>query len=515
MVKFHGILVTGASITSDGCLLMYCYTFKRVDRAAVSASSNQQPMTDNRNNTGQIKRPANDAADEIAWFRQASPYIKAYRNSTLVLHIDGSLLDSPHCSVMAQDIALLSHLGLRLVLVPGLRQRINRQLEAENLSATAINANRLTDSATLDVVRRVAGEVRIEIESLLSLGLINTPMAGAHLSVVSGNFVTAQPVGIRDGVDFGYAGDVRKIHRHALDTHTAAGHIVLLPPLGYSRTGELFNLQSENLAATTAHALNADKLVYLSQQSLCDEDNNVIAEAAPDDIRQLLKSTGSSDVARLALLDAVLNAADSTVGRVHVLDSGNPDALLKELFTRDGSGTLISTTEFDTIRAATIDDVGGIIELIGPLERDGTLIPRSREQLELAISDYFVCEREGMVTACAALSDADAPSIHNDQSLKSAEIACVVTHPAYREGGRAEQLLGYLLKVAQQREIELVYVLTTRTNHWFIERGFIDVEPDVLPQNRRYDIQRNSRVLVRTVPSFQSDRKVTAFTAQQ
>ncbi len=497
------------------------YRLRTAPNSLDSVRARHNAMTDRQpDNTLPPEQPLDNDANEIAWFRQASPYIKAYRNSTLVLHIDGSLLDSTNCPVMAQDIALLSHLGLRLVLVPGLRHRINRELEAENMTSRAIDATRATDSATLAIVRRVAGEVRIEMESLLSLGLVNTPMAGAHLSVVSGNFVTAQPVGVRNGIDFGYAGEVRKIHRQAIDTHMASGHIVLLPPLGYSRTGELFNLQSEHLAATTAAALNADKLVYLSPQKLCDEAGNVLAEAAAEDVRLLADATDGDDVARLALLGAVIKASDTTVGRVHVLDSNNPDALLKELFTRDGSGTLISATDFDTIRPATIDDVGGIIELIEPLEQDGTLLPRSREQLELAIDDYVVCEREGMVTACAALSVAKAPANYQDQSLKSAEIACVVTHPAYRDGGRAEQLLRLLLQLAIERGVGLVYVLTTRTNHWFMERGFIEAEPDVLPQDRRYDIKRNSRVLIKTVDAHKSDRKandqkITAFTAQQ
>jgi len=333
------------------------------------------------------------------------------------------------------------------------------------------------------------------------MGLTNTPMAGAHLSVVSGNFVTAQPIGVSDGLDYGFSGVVRKIHQRAIDAHTASGHIVLLPPLGYSRTGELFNLQSELLAAETAAALNAEKLVYLSSEKIQNNEDapaaQALAEATPTTIREQWSTTDDADTDRLALLGGVLQACDSGVSRVHILDCMDPNALLQELFSRDGAGTLVSATEFDTIRPATIDDVGGIIELIEPLEKDGTLIPRSREQLELEINNFHVCEREGMVTACAALICAPDTVNYQGEQKKVAEIACLVTHPSYREGGRAEQLLSQLSLIGKQEKVDLLFVLTTRTGHWFIERGFSEAGPQWLPQSKEYSLQRNSKVLVR------------------
>ena len=435
----------------------------------------------------------------IEWFRQASPYIKAYRDTTLVLHIDGALLESPQRSIMAQDIALLSHLGIRLILVPGLRRRINKRLSESGIQSTVSRASRVTDSDVLGIVRSVAGEVRIELESLLSMGLTNTPMAGAHLSVVSGNFVTAQPIGVREGVDYGFSGVVRKIHQRAIDAHTASGHIVLLPPLGYSRTGELFNLQSELLAAETAAELNAEKLVYLSSEQISDNDDQPLAEATPEAIREQWHATSDQNTDRLALLGGVLHASDTGVSRVHVLDCMDSNALLQELFSRDGAGTLVSAADFDTIRPASIDDVGGIIELIEPLEKDGTLIPRSREQLELEIDNFHVCEREGMVTACAALICSADTVLYQGKNTKVAEIACLVTHPSYREGGRAEQLLSQLSQVGKQQKIDLLFVLTTRTGHWFIERGFSEAGPELLPQSKEYSLQRNSKVLVKPI----------------
>jgi len=442
------------------------------------------------------------AIDPIDWFRQASPYIKSYRNTTLVLHIDGDVLDSPLKAVMAHDIALLSHLGVRLVLVPGLRSRINRRLQASGIESNIIDAQRVTSAEVLASIKTVAGEARIDLECLLSQGLVNTPMAGAHLSATSGNFVTAQPLGVQGGIDFGFAGIVRKIHGPAIEAHTASGHIVILTPIGYSRTGELFNLQSEMLAAETAAALGAEKLVYLSGEKITSHGGNTLAQCQPAEIEQLLARSTTQQTAKRALLSAVLLAAHRGVSRIHVLDRDDRNALLQELFTRDGAGTLVSVSDFDTVRPATIDDVGGIIKLIEPLEKDGTLVPRSREQLELDIGSFLVCEREGMITACAALlhsADTVSSPADNSDKQKSAEIACVATHPSYRGGGRAEELLSRLEQQARQSGIEILFVLTTRSGHWFIERGFKSVDPDFLPQGKTYRSDRNSRVLVKTI----------------
>jgi len=472
-------------------------------------SSTEKPQSDSPSGTD---APEEHNAAPIDWFRQASPYIKTHRGTTLVLHICGEYLDNGQLSVLAHDIALLSHLGLRLVLVNGLRPQINQRLQEAGVEARVVAGQRVTDNDTLAVVRACAGEARIELESKLSMGLVNTPMAGAHLSVASGNFVTAQPVGVRDGVDFGHSGQVRKIHADAIAQQLSNGHIVLLPPIGFSRTGELFNLQSEQLAAVAAASLNAEKLVYLSGEQFTDADGAVAAEWSKVELEQALGASSESDTSRIALLEAVHSACESGVPRIHVLDRNDRNALLQELFTRDGAGTLVSATQFDAIRRATIDDIGGIIELIEPLEADGTLVARSREQLELEIDSFSVCEREGMITACAALivpaaeshspnraNDAYSPGSSPDAFPTAAEIACMVTHHDYRGGGRADLLLAHLEKRARDAGVQQLFVLTTRTGHWFVERGFIETNPGDLPAGREYNLQRNSRVLIKPV----------------
>jgi len=401
-----------------------------------------------------------DAA--ISWFREASPYINEHRGKTVVLCVPDRLLASDLLSTLTHDLSLLSHLGVRLVLSFGLRSDIDARLDSDPVFH---NGRRVTDDLSLKTLIEACGNTRSDLEARLSMGLPNTPMAGAHLSVCSGNFVTARPYGVHDGVDFQHTGTVREVQKNAIESLLSAGHLVLLPPLGHSLTGEMFNLPAEEVAVEAAVSLNADKLVMFVPELPQQSDGEPYQRAA--------------------------KASERGVSRVHLLPETDPNALLRELFTVDGGGTLISAERYENFRGATIQDVGGLIELIEPLQQDGTLLKRSREQLEIDINDFYVLERDGKVVACAALF------IQDD----SAEIACLVTHPDYRGGGRAATLLTNLEKIAIKRSATRLSIRTTRTAHWFIEQGFIEADVATLSENERasYNTKRNSKVFVKTL----------------
>ncbi len=427
----------------------------------------------------------------IAWFRQASPYIKAHRGKTIVLYVSGEGIESRGFPTLIHDISLLNSLGIRLVLVFGLRPQIDASLTAAGRKPIVIDGLRVTDDDALVAVKNAVGQTRIEIEALLSMGLPNTPMSGSHLSVASGNFVIAQPFGIHEGNDYYHTGIVRQIQVDTINNQLQQGHVVLIPPLGYSMTGEVFNLQSEDIARHVAVALGAEKLVYMLNKPVCGDEGQPLLECSSSEVRTLLNDrTDYLTEQQQRVLQQSLQACDHGVDRVHLLSHHNSDALLKELFTRDGGGMLVTSEDYDTIRPARIRDVGGIIELIQPLEDNGTLVRRTREQLELDIDHFVVCEREGMITACAALQDS---------CNAMAEIACVVTHPQYQKMGRAEKLLKHLEGIALGRGDKALYVLTTRTGHWFIEQGFTLAETTSLPVSRQQqlDQKRNSKVLVK------------------
>jgi len=420
----------------------------------------------------------NPAKAIIEGFRRATPYIKAHRGRLAVLYLPDALFAEHALPMLVNDIALLSHLEVRLVLCFGLRAQIDARL-GDDSAPTFVDGRRVTDDAALEAIMGAAGRARIQLESRLSTGLPNTPMAGAHLSGCSGNLVTAQPFGVHQGVDFQHTGSVRQVESAAIHSLLDAGHIVVLPPLGHSLTGEIFNLAAEDVALATAIALQADKLIYFLDKLPADQHNQPLRQANADYLEQLAPQQQHAALTRT--MNRAVSACRQGVDRVHLLDQHNEEALLAELFTRDGSGTLVTADHWESIRAASIDDVAGIIELISPLQHNGTLATRSREQLELDIDRYVVIERDSMIIACAALFLPDPK-----QTLDAIpEIASVATHPEYRGAGRAGRLLDYLERAVVDAGFDQVMLLTTRTGHWFVEHGYVEKSLDALPTARR------------------------------
>ncbi len=424
----------------------------------------------------------------IDWFRGSGPYINANRNKTFVLMLGGDALAHAQVEATIHDISLLSSLGVRLVVVFGSRPQIEKRLNQRSITSRFHNNLRVTDEPTLECVKDAVGALRTEIESLLSMGLANSPMHGARLRVTSGNYVVAKPLGILDGVDLCHTGEVRRIDCAAIREQLDAGSIVLLPPVGYSPTGEIFNLSAEQLASQAAASLNADKLVFMcSSAGAMDEDGNLLRELNTQEAQWLIGAGNqTSEITRH--LQAASAACNAGVQRAHLVSFAEDGALLSELYTRDGTGTLITVKSFEQIRPALIADVGGIIQLIQPLEEQGVLVRRSRELLENEIDRFTVIERDGTIIGCAA--------IYPFTGEQVAELACVAVHPDYRKGGRGENLVEAVCSLARRAGIECIVVLTTQTAHWFVERGFVKQPLESLPTSKQslYNWQRNSNV---------------------
>ena len=442
--------------------------------------------------------PANGAAGFVEWFRRAAPYINAHRARTFVIEIDGDSIDDPRLHGIVHDLALLHSLGVELVVVHAARTWIERRIEAQGFAPRDAGGVRITDAATLDAVKEAVGAAHIELEALLSMGVANSPMAGAKMRVASGNFVTARPIGIRDGVDFEHTGEVRRIDVEAIRQRLADGAIVLVPPLGCSPTGEVFSLQGDEVATAIAAEMHAAKLVFLRDgPGVVDRRGALVRELTFEEAKTLaidLRHAGDGRGDTLAnRLQQSIHACRNAVSRVHIIDRRIDGALLLELFSRDGVGTMINADTYDSIRRATIDDVGGILELIRPLEESGALVRRSREKIEIEIAHFNVVERDGAVVACAAM--------YPYPEDRLAELACLAVDDAYRRGQCGERLLALVEREARAAGAEQLFVLTTRTSHWFRERGFVDADRSILPHKRQalYNFQRRSRVLVRAL----------------
>ncbi|MBA1249146.1 MULTISPECIES: amino-acid N-acetyltransferase [Pseudomonas] len=426
--------------------------------------------------------------DYVNWLRHASPYINAHRDRTFVVMLPGDGLEHPNFGNIVHDLVLLHSLGVRLVLVHGSRPQIETRLAARGIAPRFHRDLRITDAATLECVIDAVGSLRLSIEARLSMDMAASPMQGARLRVASGNLVTARPYGIHDGVDFHHTGEVRRIDRKGISRLLDERTIVLLSPLGYSPTGEIFNIACEDVATRAAVDLAADKLVlYGAEQGLLDAEGNLIRELRPQQVPPHLERLGSGNY-QAELLDAAAQACRGGVRRTHIVSYAEDGALLNELFTRSGSGTLVAQEQFESIREADIGDVGGLIELIRPLEEQGILVRRSREVLEREIDKFSIVEREGLIIACAAL--------YPIADSNAGELACLAVNPDYRHGGRGDELLERIEQRARAQGIKTLFVLTTRTAHWFRERGFEPSSVDRLPSARAslYNYQRNSKI---------------------
>lgn len=433
-------------------------------------------------------------ADFVKWFREAAPYVHAFGGRTFVIAFGGEVVKDGSFVSLTHDLNLLASLGVRLVLIHGARPQIEAQMKAAGLEPRYVDGVRVTDEEALACVKQATGQVRVEIEALLSMGLPNSPMANADIRVASGNFVIAQPRGVIGGVDMCYTGEVRKVHADAINIRLDDGELVLLSPLGYSPTGEIFNLTLEDVAAETAIALEAEKLIFLMDEpGLKSKTGKLLRELTVSDAEKLLrKEKGLSDDARLYLPHAV-KACKGGASRVHLISRHAEGALLLELFTHDGVGSMVSRDPLEQLRDATIEDVGGIIRLIEPLEADGTLVKRSRELLEREINRFCVLEHDHVIVGCAAL--------YPFADEKAAELACLVVAPDYRDAGSGEQLLRWIEDKAKKQRLRKLFVLTTRAAHWFIEHGFRDAGVHALPKQKQalYNYQRRSKVLVKSL----------------
>lgn len=430
----------------------------------------------------------------VEGFRHSVPYINTHRGKTFVIMLGGEAIEHENFSSIVNDIGLLHSLGIRLVVVYGARPQIDANLAAHHHEPLYHKNIRVTDAKTLELVKQAAGTLQLDITARLSMSLNNTPPQGAHINVVSGNFIIAQPLGVDDGVDYCHSGRIRRIDEDAIHRQLDSGAIVLMGPVAVSVTGESFNLTSEEIATQLAIKLKAEKMIgFCSSQGVTNDDGDIVSELFPNEAQARVEAQeekGDYNSGTVRFLRGAVKACRSGVRRCHLISYQEDGALLQELFSRDGIGTQIVMESAEQIRRATINDIGGILELIRPLEQQGILVRRSREQLEMEIDKFTIIQRDNTTIACAAL--------YPFPEEKIGEMACVAVHPDYRSSSRGEVLLERIAAQAKQSGLSKLFVLTTRSIHWFQERGFTPVDIDLLPESKKqlYNYQRKSKVLM-------------------
>ena len=437
----------------------------------------------------------------VPWFRSVAPYIHMHRGKTFVVAISGEAIAAGKLPSLVQDLAMIQSMGVKVVLVHGFRPQVNEQLKAKGHTPQYSHGMRITDEVALDCAQEAAGQLRYEIEAAFSQGLPNTPMAGATVRVISGNFITARPVGIVDGVDFQHSGLVRKVDVPGLNKILNLGALVLMSPFGFSPTGEAFNLTMEEVATSVAIALQADKLIFVTEvagirvrpQDPPGEDNPIDTEMPLAEAERLLAKepspTQPTDTG--FYLQHCVKACKGGVERSHILPFAVDGVLLLEIYVHDGIGTMVVDERLESLREATSDDLGGVLQLIEPFEQDGTLVRRERTEIERDIGNYSVIEHDGVIFGCAAL--------YAYPENRTGEMAALTVSPHSQGQGDGEKILRRIEQRARAQDLDSIFVLTTRTMHWFLKRGFVQVPIEWLPEarQRKYNVDRRSIVLVK------------------
>lgn len=479
-----------------GCTPAYLYEQSDMPLAV---QENQQPYLAG---FAQASNQANaaDAKEFVRWFRSATPYIHAFGGRTFVIAFGGEVVAEKQFIALSHDLNLLASLEVRLVLVHGSRPQIEQRLKQAKLTPQFHHGLRITDDKAMETVKEANGVIRVEIEALLSMSIANSPMAGADIRVASGNFVTAKPLGVRDGVDLQHTGEVRKVDAIGIQKRLDDNELVLLSPLGYSPTGESFNLSLEDVAVSAAIALDADKLIFLmDSEGVHNLRGELLREMTAEKAKNLLRNVRQSEQAINIsediryYLPAAVHACEHGVARTHLISRHIDGAIIQELFTLNGIGTMVTELGLESMRQANIEDVGGILKLIEPLETEGFLVRRGREHIEMEIDHFYVMEHDGRTIGCAALYPFSAE--------RTAEFACLAIDPAYRGGGRGDKLFNYCQQQAKEMGFKSLFCLTTRTEHWFLERGFIEQNVEKLPMEKQklYNFQRKSKVFSKTL----------------
>lgn len=429
----------------------------------------------------------------VKWFRTATPFIHQFRDKTFVVAFGGEVVADGEFLQLTHDLNVLVALGVRLVLVHGTRPQVEDQLIQHGVTPRYVSGRRVTDDAALRCVKEANGIVRMEIEAILSTELANSPMANSDIRVASGNFITAKPLGVINGVDFHHTGEVRKVDVEGIKRRLDDQEVVLLSPIGFSPTGDVFNCTLEDVATSTAIALKADKLIFLMEKiGALDTKGKLISELTVKEAGDLLQSRPDYSEDVQFYLPAATRACAAGVKRAHLISRHIDGALLIELFTHHGIGTMIVPESPEKIRGATPDDVDSIVQLIEPLEREGVLVKRDRDQLNKEIDHYFVLEhgedQDLKIIGCAALY-----LFPNEQS---AELASLAVNPFYRDGGRGERLLQFAEKRAREKGFKTLFVLSTQTTQWFVERGFAETGVEALPAQKQalFNYDRRSKV---------------------
>jgi len=444
--------------------------------------------------------PQNDLVSEsksfIKNFRLSAKFINQFNNKTFVIAIGGEVIGDDQFKSIACDINLLHSMNINIVLVHGIRPQIDQKLKHETTKTQLIKNIRVTKKEMLNDIVEVNGLIKTHIEATLSSGILDSPMLGSNIKVSSGNFITARPLGVIDGVDMELTGQIRKIDTNAITDKLSNKEIVIISPLGYSPIGDIFNLSYEQTAAHVSQAIKAEKLIYyINANGILNIRGELIPELTTFKAKHLIESIENPKNAPFIsyhdfnILKSSLYAIKNNIEKVHLINRNINGSVIEEIFTDKGSGTVLTEYSLQNIRAAEIRDINQIINIIEPLEKEGVLVVRKNKNIDKDINYFYVIEHDHNIIGTVALY----------QYEEMMEIACFAIHDNYQNLGYGKKLLRFCEQKAMNKNIKNLFILTTQSEHWFIENNFSLTDRKFIPDERKktYTIERNSKYFIK------------------
>ncbi|MBN1757687.1 MAG: amino-acid N-acetyltransferase [Chitinispirillaceae bacterium] len=434
--------------------------------------------------------------EQVESIRQAFGYIDRFKGKTFVIKLSSELISSPFIPVLIKDLVMLQRMGIRIVLVPGARSRIDEILDTYNIRCRRVGGIRISPPESIPFIKMAAFDVSNKIMTIL---------AEYGTNAVIGNWVKARSIGVRDGIDYQSSGIVERLQSDIVENVLGDDLIPIFPNIGWSAKGKPYNLSSNELACTISIALGASKLFFLTNgktlhaenyslpaDSVVAEDGTVI-QLTVTGAGEFLEHNNNPDDPFRDFITLAHRACTAGVKRVHIIDGAADGMILKEIFSNRGLGTMIYANQHENIRQMNANDIPEVLRLMQPAIEEGILVPRTTADLEERVEDYHVYEVDGSIHACGALH------LYDD---RQGEIAAIVVDEDYADFGIGNKIIGYLIDRATTLRLKAVFVLTTLTADWFESLGFTEVSIEALPPSRRksYNRKRNSLILRKRIP---------------
>ncbi len=436
--------------------------------------------------------------EKIKTIREVFTYINRFRGKVFIIKIDSEVIDNIYFPVLLKDLATLHSAGIRVIVIPGARKRIDEILKQYGIESNYHNGIRITEEEAIPFVKMAAFDVSNRIMTGLSAHRINA---------LVGNWVRARSMGVIDGVDYKYSGNIDKILITPLNKVLEEDFIPIIPSIGWNPAGTPYNISSNELAIQAAVASRAEKIFFITSEELLNiSEYRVPAGVVPspegrisrmdgDTARKFLALNSGNKSGALDIVNQALSGIENGIKRVHIIKGNGDGGILSEIFSNLGIGTMLYRNEFDRIRGMSTSDIPEVLRIMRPFEASGALIPRTKEDLQHSAGDFVVYEIDKVIHGCAALHDCGGGT---------GEIAAVAVDPEYEKLGIGKKLITYLIKKAEKTGMKSLFLLTTRSVDWFESLGFRSGKIDDLPENKRenYNFNRNSRVMFLKLEEF-------------